>query len=64
MLQPVAPKYMTQAQAIALPFDDEESFTQVDAPRSSLSSLYALAIAVRVGFLAAILLKIFAIWRW
>lgn len=64
MLQRTAPKATNIAQAIALPFDGEESFAGVSVGQTPRSSLYTLAVAVRVGFVVAILLKALAIWQW
>jgi hypothetical protein len=68
MLHHMTPKSTLAAHAVILPRDGEESFRDMNtgmttAPANSYS-LYALTIALRVGLLAAILLKAFAIWQW
>lgn len=64
MLQRTVPHSTDIAQAIALPFDGEESFAGASVGRTPRSSLYTLAVAVRVGFVIAILLKALAIGQW
>lgn len=54
----------TPARTIALFMDGEEMFTQMDEIQSNRRPLYALAIVLRIGFVAALLLKAFAIWQW
>jgi hypothetical protein len=64
MLQRIVPKSTTQAQALPLPFDGEEAFAPVNEAQGSRSALYALAVAVRIGLVAAILLRVWAVWYW
>lgn len=64
MIQRIAPKSTTTAQVITLPFDGEESFSGTTAGQTVPSSLYALTVAVRIGLVAAILLKALSIWQW
>jgi len=63
MLRRIAPQSIP-TRTIGLFMDGEEMFTEIDATQSNRRPLYALAIAVRIGFVAALLLKAFAIWQW
>lgn len=54
----------TPNRSIALFMDGEEMFTQMDDTQSNRRPLYVLAIVLRIGFVAALLLKAFAIWQW
>lgn len=64
MLQRIAPKFTTGAQAIAVPFDDEETTSPVNPTTNNPTSLYTLAVLVRVGLVAVILVRALALWQW
>lgn len=64
MLQRIAPNLTIGAQAIAVPFDDEESLTNGNPPPTSPTSLYTVALLVRVGLVAAILVRALTLWQW
>ena len=63
MLRRLTPQ-STPARVTALSLDGEEMFASVDTTQSNRRPLYAVAIALRIGFVAALLLKAFAIWQW
>jgi hypothetical protein len=54
----------THSQTLALPMDSDESFTPANGTHAYPSSLYALAVALRIGFVAAIFLKVLTSWQW
>ena len=64
MLQRIALKSTAQPQAIILPFDSEESATATNQANTTPVSLYTLAVVLRVGLLAAILLRALTFWQW
>lgn len=64
MMQRMTPKSTLAARSVAFPLDGEESFSDLTTASTNRSSLYAVAVALRIGLLAAILLKAFAIWQW
>lgn len=64
MLQRIAPNLTTGTQAIAVPFDDEELLTNGNPPTTSPTSLYTVAVLVRVGLVVAILARALALWQW
>ena len=63
MLRRLAPQ-SSLVRTAALSMDGEEMFAPVDTTQSNRRPLYALTIALRIGFVAALLLKAFAIWQW
>ena len=64
MLQRIALKSTAQPQAIALPFDSEESTTVINQANATPVSLYTLAVVLRVGLIAVILLRALTFWQW
>jgi hypothetical protein len=64
MLQRTLSRTTTHSRALALPMDNDESFGPAPSPQAHPFSLYALAVALRIGFVAAILVKALAIWQW
>lgn len=64
MLHRIAPKFTTGAQAIAVPFDDEEATAQINPAPNNPTSLYTLAVLVRVGLVAVILVRALTLWQW
>ncbi|MBX3011661.1 MAG: hypothetical protein KF832_09130 [Caldilineaceae bacterium] len=64
MLNRMTPKSLVTARAIALPLDGEEALEGMNAAPANRLSLYTVAVVLRLGLVAAILLKAFAIWQW
>lgn len=64
MLQRIAPKFTTGTQALAVPFADEETTSQGNQTTNNQTSLYTLALLVRVGLVAAIIVRALALWQW
>ena len=64
MLQRIALKSTAQPQAIALPFDSKESATATNQANTTPDSLYTLALVLRVGLIAVILLRALTFWQW
>lgn len=64
MLQHIALKSTGQPQAIALPFDSEELATATNQANTTPVSLYTLAVLLRVGLVAVILLRALTFWQW
>lgn len=64
MLQRIAPRLTSGAQALALPFDDEVPSAKDQQTAASPTSLYTLAVLVRIGLVAAILVRALALWQW
>lgn len=64
MLQRIALKSTAQPQAIALSFDSEEAATATNQANTPPVSLYTLAVVLRVGLIAAILLRALTFWQW
>ncbi len=62
MIQHIAPKSISNMQAIALPMETEEFFGQVREEQSTGYSFYPWAVAVRIGFLGILLFHAFAFW--
>jgi hypothetical protein len=63
MLRPITPQSVS-TRAATLFMDGEEMFTSMDEAQSNRRPFYVLAITLRIGFVAALLLKAFAIWQW
>lgn len=64
MLQRIAPKLTTGAQAFAVPFDEEASAAKDNQTVTNPTSLYTLALLVRVGLVAVILVRALTLWQW
>lgn len=64
MLQRIALKSTAQPQAIGLAFDSEESVTATNQANTTPVSLYTLALVLRVGLIAVILLRALTFWQW
>lgn len=64
MLQRITPKGTSQAQAIAIPMDGEEGAVNAHAATLTSTSLYTVALVVRIGLVAAILLRALTLWQW
>lgn len=64
MLQRIALKSTAQPQAIGLAFDSEESVTAINQANTTPVSLYTLAVVLRVGLVALILLRALTFWQW
>lgn len=64
MLQRIALKSTAQPQAIGLAFDSEESVTATNQANTTPVSLYTLAVVLRVGLVALILLRALTFWQW
>lgn len=64
MLQRIALKSTAQPQAMAFPFDSEESASATNQANTPPVSLYTLALILRVGLIAVILLRALPFWPW
>ena len=64
MLQRIALKSTAQPQAMGLAFDSEESVTATNQANTTPVSLYTLAVVLRVGLVALILLRALTFWQW
>ena len=64
MLQRIALKSTAQPQAIGVSFDSEESATATNQANTTPVSLYTVALVLRVGLVAAILLRTLTFWQW
>lgn len=64
MLQRIALKSIAQPQSIGVPFDSEEAAAANNQANTTPVSLYTLAVVLRVGLIAAILLRALTFWQW
>lgn len=62
MLHHIAPKFSPQTQAIAISIDSEEVAPEGKQATATPASLYTVAVVVRIGLVAAILLRALALW--
>lgn len=63
MLQRIALKSSSQHQAFAAPFESEEPTPAENQTNRTSASLYTLTVLLRVGVVAAILLRALTFWQ-